>query len=317
MQILKNVEDIVKNVKSVVTLGTFDGLHKAHQAILKETIETAKRIEGRSVVVTFDPHPRTVLDGENSPKLLITTQEKIYLIEKLGLSIDILLVINFTKEFSKISSIDFFKSILFEKIGLSNLVIGYDHNFGKGRAGNAEFLKSLRSDYDFDLQVVDQIVLNGEQISSTHIRKLLLSGEVEQANALLGWNYTLGGKIVEGDKRGRTLGFPTANLKPDDPNKLVPRNGVYLVKAQIDGKIYNGFLNIGFRPTFGDKHEIFIETHIFDFDNNVYGKTMTLEFLQRIRDEKKFSSVNELIEQINKDKEICLRILSNKNITKN
>jgi riboflavin kinase / FMN adenylyltransferase len=314
MQILRNVQDIEKNVNSSITIGTFDGLHKAHQAIIKKTIEVAGKSSGRSVLVTFDPHPRTVLDGVDSPKLLIETDEKIDLIRKLGLSVDYLLIMNFTKEFSKMSSLDFFKEIIFDKIGVSNLIIGYDHNFGNGRTGNAEFLKSLRSRYDFDLHIVDKIVLNDEQVNSTHIRKLLLAGEIQRANALLGWNFTLTGKIIEGSMRGRNIGFPTANLKPGDPNKLVPKNGVYLVKAHFEGITKNGFLNIGSRPTFENSTEVFIETHIFDFNGDVYGKTMTLEFLQFLRDEKKFNSVNELIDQINQDKEICLRILNNKNI---
>lgn len=314
MQIIRSIDHIARNTNSAVTIGTFDGLHKAHQEIIKKSSLIAGQTAGRNVVVTFDPHPRMVLDGENSPRLLITTDEKIELIGKLGLSVDVLLIITFTKEFSRLSSEQFFTEVLFNKVGLNNLIIGYDHNFGKGRAGNAEFLKSMQNKFSFGLNIVDKIMINNEPVNSTHIRRLLTQGEIKRANMLLGWNYSLSGTVVEGSKRGRTIGFPTANLKTDERNKLIPKNGVYLVRVHLDEGRYDGFLNIGFRPTFGDLNEISIETHIFGFEGNIYDKRMTLEFVDYIRDEKKFESKDELIEQINKDKKICLKILNNKNI---
>jgi len=312
MQIVKSIDDIKKDLNSAVTVGAFDGLHKAHQSIIRMSSEVASATSGRNIVITFDPHPRMVIDGLRSPKLLSTTEEKIDLIRKLKLPVDILFIIPFTREFSRLNSQEFFEGILFDKIGFNNLVIGYDHFFGKDREGNVHFLENMKTRIPFGLSVVDKITINNEPVNSTHIRRLILNGEIKRANQLLGWNYLLTGIIVEGNKRGRTIGFPTANLKPLCSDKLIPKNGVYFVKVYLDDDSYYGFLNIGIRPTFENDSEVFIETHIFDFEGDIYNKKMTIEFYDFIRDEKKFNSPEELIDQINKDKQICLQFLNNK-----
>ena len=317
MQVLFNVESIVKDEKSSVTLGTFDGLHYAHQTIIKKTLEEAKKNFGRSVIITFNTHPKVVIDNSKTQMLLLTNEEKIKLIQDLNLSPDILLFLNFDKQFSNISYIDFFENLIIKKIGVKNLILGYDHGFGFRREGGLQYLERVSSKYNFDLRVVGEIAVQGKSVKSTNIRQFLLEGKIEQANLLLGWNYFISGLIVEGMKRGRTIGFPTANISVGDPLKIIPKNGVYLVKAKLDDENYFGFVNIGFRPTFESNKELSIEVNIFDFNKDIYGKNMTIEFIEYIRDEIKFNSVDELKKQINNDKEICLKILNNKNILLN
>jgi len=313
MLLINSIDEIKRDLNSAITIGTFDGLHIAHQAIIRKTREIARINSGRSVIITFDPHPRKVIDGVNSPKMLMTLDEKIEMIEKLGITVDLLLVIPFTKEFSKLSSEYFFKEILFNKIGFNNLIIGYDHFFGKNREGNVEFLKRMKEKFPFNLSIVDKIVIDDSVVNSTRIRNFLLNGEIVKANKLLGWNYFLSGRVIKGDMRGRQLGFPTANLKINNTDKLIPKNGVYFIKIFLDKKQYFGFLNIGFRPTFVESKDIFIEAHIFDFNENIYDKEIKIEFIEFLREEQKFNSAEELTNQLKIDKNKCFEILNNKN----
>ena len=312
MQVLFNIESVIRDEKSSVTLGTFDGLHFAHQKIVKRTLEEAKNNNGRSVVVTFNTHPKVVIDNTKTQILLLTNEEKIKLIQSLNLSPDILLILNFDKELSNMSYVKFFEKIILEKIGVKNLILGYDHSFGFQREGGLQYLDSVKSKYNFDLQVIEEVILQGEAVKSTSIRQFLLEGKIEQANLLLGWNYSISGLIVEGLKRGRTIGFPTANINVNDPLKIIPKNGVYLVKVKLDNGNYFGFVNIGFCPTFESNNKMSIEVNIFDFNEDIYGRNITIEFIEYIREEIKFNSVDELKKQISNDKEICLIILNNK-----
>ncbi len=309
MKLFTDNSQIIKDSNTVVTIGTFDGVHLGHQKILAETAAKAKEYGGRNFLITFDPHPRTVVSENYKMKLLTTTKEKIELLEKFG--IQNTFVVKFTKEFAELSSEDFVREIICKKIGAKHLVIGYDHKFGKDRAGDFHTLSELGEKYDFDVSMVPPVELDGEIISSTLIRRNLLAGKIRKANKMLGREYSLVGKVVKGSMRGRTLGFPTANLEIEDEEKLIPSNGVYVAKVRFAGKIKFGLLNIGFRPTFEDDDQLFIEVHIFDFQEDIYNFELKIEFLEYLRPEIKFGSKEELIAQIEKDKEEAMEFVSN------
>ncbi len=303
-----NDKSNIKIAESVVTIGTFDGLHLGHQQIISKVIKVAEEKKLTSVVVTFDPHPRAVVSKDYNMQLLATLDEKKILFEEL--KIDNLFVINFTLEFAKISSDEFVKNYLIDKLNAKHVVIGYDHKFGKNRNGDKSTLKEFGIKYGFDVTCMDEFQSEGDTISSTVIRNLLQTGEVDTANSYLGRNYSFFGKVVEGAKRGREIGFPTANIEIDNPYKLVPANGVYIVKASLDNQSLYGIMNIGIRPTFENENNKVIEMHIFDFNKNIYGKEIKIEFIKRIRSEKKFNSKEELINQITKDKNFAEEFLS-------
>ena len=308
MQVIRESEKSCYNKNSVVTVGTFDGIHLGHKKIISDLLEIKNQKNLRSVVVTFDPHPQLILRNKHKEiKLLSTTEEKICEFEKLG--IDLLYILNFTKEFAEISAEDFYKKYLIEKIGLSDIVLGYDHNFGKNREGNFDSLKMFSEKFGFGVHKVDEFKINGDRVNSTTIRNLLLEGNVKKASFLLGDNYYFSGKVIYGDKRGRTIGFPTANIQPLSEYKLIPKNGVYFVKAEVKGNMRYGMMNIGNRPTIAENTEIFIEVNLFDFSGEIYGETMKIEFLDFLREEKKFSSLDELVNQIKKDKETCYGLI--------
>ncbi len=307
MQVIREDENNCYNKNSVVTVGTFDGIHLGHKKIISDLIEIKKEKNLRSVVVTFDPHPQLILKNKHHIiKILSTTEEKIKEFEKLG--VDLVFIINFTKDFSETNAEGFYKNYLIEKIGLKDIVIGYDHNFGKNREGNYETLKNFSAKYGFNVHKVDEYKINGERTNSTTIRNLLSEGNIEKASQILGYNYYFTGTVITGDKRGKKIGFPTANIKPISEYKLIPKNGVYFVSAEINNAKYYGMMNIGNRPTIADLNEIFIEVNIFDFDSDIYNETIKIEFLNYLREEKKFSSIEELIAQLNKDKEICKKL---------
>ena len=287
---------------SIITVGTFDGVHLGHRKIIESLSEIAAENSLRKTVVTFEPHPRIVLSDNNAGiKILTTTNEKLNLLEALG--IDIAYVINFTKEFASTSAIDFYKNILIDSIGLSHLVIGYDHMFGKNREGSIETIKPLSRKYNFTYHRVDEFRIHNEIVSSSAIRKLLTVNDVTKANEFLGSPYTLEGEVITGDKRGRQIGFPTANIHPLEPHKLIPSRGVYYVKVTTsDGKEYDGMMNIGYRPTVRFESEMYLEVNIFGFDRDIYGETIKVKFLKYLREEMKFSSLEELVAQLKKDK---------------
>ena len=308
MQIFNDLTEIRRNENSIITLGTYDGVHSGHRQIIQTVVEKAKNASARSFLITFDPHPRKIISSDFKLQLLNTLPEKIELLTSLG--IDNLLIINFTKEFSQLSPDEFILKYLVNGIGLKEVVIGHDHHFGKGRDGDIENLKRLGMNYNFKVSAVQGFMVNDEIVSSTKIRNAVLSGDISKANKLLGRTYSFSGKVVYGDMRGRQLGFPTANLKIDDEDKLLPCIGIYAVECVIDDQKYYGLLSIGSRPTFHETGEIIPEVYLFDFDEDIYEKSVRVNLVKRIRDEQKFSSAEELIQQMNRDKEVGLEILS-------
>lgn len=315
MKIYKSLDDFPDIHRPVVTIGSFDGVHLGHQKILQRINNIAESIQGETVLVSFWPHPRMVLFPESHGiKLLYSFEEKAALLENFG--VDHLLSIPFTKEFSMMESKDFIENILVKKIKTKKLVIGYDHRFGKGREGSFAHLHAEQDRYNFDLEEIPREDIDNVGISSTKIRKALETGNIIRANEFLGRPYNLQGKVIEGDKIGRTIGFPTANIQLDEPNKLVPMDGAYLVRVIIDSTSYEGMLNIGMRPTVSGEHKN-IEVNILDFDQNIYNKTINLQFLEFLRPEKKFESLNALTIQLRKDQKEVMKFFSTLNKSAN
>lgn len=314
MNVYRDITEITRKEKTVVTLGTFDGVHLAHRQILNKVLELAKQKNSagnnsRSFIITFEPHPQEVLKNKTPDiKLLTSLEEKLRLLEKIG--IENVLVIKFTEEFSKTQANEFYKKYIYGSIGLNNLVIGYDHLFGRDRQGDFTTLLGLGEKYGFRVHRVEEIDVDGKPVSSTRIRKALAEGNIEEANRLLGYEYSFDGIVVEGDKVGRTIGYPTVNLKFIKENKVMPNDGIYCVKIVYSGNTYYGMMYHGVRPTLSEGLVRAKEVHIFDFDKNIYGEKLTVSFLTKLRDDKKFTNKEELIEQINKDKEDSLKFLS-------
>lgn len=287
--------------RPVVTIGTFDGVHKGHRSVIEELKKEAVRINGESVVVTFDPHPRHVVAEEESKTLLLNTlTEKIYRFGLLG--IDHLLVISFTTQFATLSYKVFFQQILVDKLHIHTLLVGYDHKFGKDRAGNYEMLRELCAQSDVQIAQAAQLQIANEGVSSSRIRRLLQEGNVEKAADMLAYNYTIKGKVIDGDKIGRTLGFPTANIAKNNPYKLTPKTGVYAVHVYHNYKKYHGMMNIGTRPSISLRNECKIEVHIFNFCEDIYGDELRVSLIKRIRDEQKFESLELLTQQLKEDR---------------
>jgi len=308
LKIIQTISNFNSTENTVVTIGTFDGIHIGHQKILSDLIETAKREKKKSVLLTFFPHPRMVLQKDVSIKLLNTINEKSVLLEKMGL--DYLIIHPFSQEFSRLTALDFVRDILVNKLNTSRLIIGYDHHFGKNREGNIHQLKEYSLLYDFEVEEIPAQDIDDVSVSSTKVRKALHDGNLKTANNYLGYSYMLNGKVVNGKKLGGRIGYPTANLNIKEDYKLIPKTGVYVIKSIIDGTAFSGMMNIGFRPTVSGKHQT-IEAHFFNFDKDLYGKLITVELLYFLREEKKFDSVEELIVQLNTDKENAISYLKN------
>jgi riboflavin kinase / FMN adenylyltransferase len=309
MFIFDDLSEVPYNQNSIITLGTFDGIHLGHRNIIDRLTEHAAANKGRSMLITFDPHPRNVVSDDFKLKILSTRREKIRILEKLG--IDNLFIIRFTKEFASQTADEFFKHFIINGTGISDMIIGYDHHFGKGRSGDIKTLEELGKIYNFGITVVPEVKVNGQIVSSTKIRQALESGDLDTANKFLGRYYTLSGTVISGDKRGRELGFPTANIKVDDKDKVIPALGIYAVEFIVDHKAYKGLLSIGKRPTFYEEGEIVPEVYIYDFSDDIYGKFVTVNIIARLRGEEKFNSVEELISQMKRDKAAGLEIFNN------
>jgi riboflavin kinase/FMN adenylyltransferase len=296
-----------KITKAVVTVGTFDGVHRGHRSILQRLRLLADNSGGETVIITFDPHPRIALGKDSDKlKLLNTPDEKAALLEAAG--IDHMVVIPFTKEFSRMSEHDFIRDVLVKAVGTETLVIGYNHRFGHDRGGDFNSLSAYGLQYGFRVEEMPQEKVKGLGVSSTQIRNALESGEIEKANAMLGYEYPLEGLVVQGDQRGRQLGFPTANILVDFPYKQIPANGVYAVRVEFMGSKYGGMCNIGYRPTFRGT-TCSIEVNIFNFSGDLYQKPIKIRFAGQLRKEKAFDSLEALKEQLSKDKDAAHLIL--------
>lgn len=296
-------------LRPVVTIGTFDGVHLGHRKILDRLSEIAHDTGGETVLFTFQPHPRQVLSpDEHNLRLINTLEEKIGLLQHAG--VDHLVVYPFTREFAALSYKEFVRDILVGQIHTGCLVVGYDHKFGKNREGDFEYLQQCAREYHFRIERLDPLLINEASVSSTLIRQALESGNIGMANQYLGYPYELHGRVVEGLKVGRKIGFPTANIEASEVTKLIPGYGVYAVKIKVMGSLYNGMLNIGSRPTFNQNADNrSIEVNIFNFEGTLYGEEITLVFISKIRDEQKFPGIDALIARLHEDKEAALQIL--------
>jgi len=308
VKIYTNLNDFKSINKPVLTIGTYDGVHLGHQKIIQFLNTKAKKIGGESVVFTFHPHPRMVLHpNDHNLELLQTITERIKKLEQAG--VDHLIVFPFSKEFSRLTAVEFIRDILVNKIGIHTLIVGYDHQFGRNREGTMQHLEELAPLYNFNVEEISAFMKDEVKISSTKIRKSLQTGDITEANQYLGTTFELTGEVVKGDQIGNTINFPTANLNLKEDYKLIPCNGVYAVKVNMDGSNFSGMLNIGFRPTVTDKGEKRIEVNIFDFRKDIYGQTITLKFVKMIRKEKTFANLEELKIQLTKDESKCRVVL--------
>lgn len=307
MIIIEGHQAIPDIQNAVVTSGTFDGVHFGHQKILKKIVKTAKELNGKSVVLTFWPHPRFVLfPEEKTLKLLSTFEEKAQLLEEVG--IDYLVKVEFTKAFSQLSSETFIQNMLVEKLKTKKLIIGYDHRFGKNRSGSFEYLKENSDRFGFEVEEIPRQDIDDVGVSSTKIRQALFHGEVDQAAEFLGRLYSISGTVVEGKKIGSQLGFPTANISVAEDFKLIPKDGAYAVRVRVNDEWHKAMLNVGIRPTVGGLHRV-IETHLFEFDQKIYNQPVEIQFVKYLRDEKKFDSLEGLKVQLQKDKKSALAVL--------
>ena len=306
MSILQSIETYISKEPSVVTIGTFDGVHIGHQKIIKRLVDTASSSHLKSGVLTFFPHPRMVLQKDASIKLINTIDERSEILYGLGL--DYLLVKKFTKEFSRLSAEDFVKKILVDKLNAKKVIIGYDHRFGRNRNADINDLKLFGEKYGFQVEEISAEDINDVSVSSTKIRKALDEGNIVKANTYLGYSFMLTGTINKGKGLGRQLGFPTANITAAESYKLIPKYGAYVVSSQIDGKQVFGMMNIGLNPTVNDNKES-IEVHFFDFDKDIYNKKIQVNLLSRIRDEQKFESIEDLKKQLLIDKTTSLNFI--------
>ncbi|HEY2847419.1 MAG TPA: bifunctional riboflavin kinase/FAD synthetase [Pyrinomonadaceae bacterium] len=297
MRIFHDLENANIAKPTVLTLGVFDGLHLGHQAIMTKVVESAAAAGAVATAITFDPHPRVVLHPESAPPLLQTLDQRLANMEVIG--IEQAIVVKFTREFAAQPAEEFLRNVVKDRLHAKEVYLGKGFAFGKGRGGNIELLRKMSAELGFVADEVEEVQVHGQRVSSSKIRQLLAEGRVNLARRMLGRPYGVEGVVIRGDRRGHTIGFPTANLKPN--NRVVPKFGVYATASLIDGKWRRGVTNIGVRPTFGDELEESIETHLFDFDGELYGDALRVRFLHRIRDERKFNGVDELVAQIGRD----------------
>lgn len=300
MKKFDSIQSFNANTNTVVTIGTFDGVHIGHRKIIDNLIEQAKTTGLKSVILTFFPHPRMVLQKDVSIKLLNTIKERTDILSAAGL--DNLVVHPFSKEFSRLTALEFVRDVLVNQLKIKKIIIGYDHRFGRNRTADINDLIEFGKTFDFEVEQIGAEALDDVAISSTKIRNALKEGDVEKANRYLGYEYMVGGHVVSGKGLGRTIQFPTANINVAETYKLIPQDGVYLVKARLNGEEIFGMTNIGQNPTVSDENTKKIETYFFNFDGDLYGEELQLIFLKRLRDEVKFESVEALRDQLSKDK---------------
>jgi len=303
-----SVFDFNQLKQTIITIGTFDGVHLGHQSILKKVVEAKENNTYESSLLTFFPHPRMVLQQDTSIKLLNTIDEKAELLDKFG--IDNLIIHPFDAAFSNLSAEEFVKEILVDRLNIHKIIIGHDHRFGKNRTADIGDLISFGKKYGFEVEQINAHEIDEIAISSTKIRKALMEGNIKLANQFLGYSYFISGKVIEGKKIGRTLGFPTANIQINESYKLLPKNGVYIVFSEINDIPYFGMMNIGNNPTIGENEQS-IEVHYFDMSENIYNKKLKISILEHIRDERKFNSLSDLQAQLEKDKLFSLNYIQN------
>ena len=308
MNTIQDISKFSSQEKTFVTIGTFDGVHFGHQKIIEKLVSDAKNANKKSVLLTFFPHPRMVLQKDSNIELINTIEEKKSLLQKTGL--DYLIIHPFSKEFSRMTALEFVRDLLVNQLNISKLIIGYDHHFGKNREGNIVQLTEYSHLYDFVVEEIPAQDIDDVSVSSTKIRRALLSGNLKTANNYLGYHFMLNGNVVNGKQLGGKIGYPTANIDVKEDYKLIPKTGVYVVKSNIDGLETFGMMNIGNRPTVDGNHQT-IEVHFFDFNQDLYGKNLTIELLYFLRDEQKFDSISALIHQIKKDEKTAREYIKN------
>jgi riboflavin kinase/FMN adenylyltransferase len=308
LKIFQKTSSFSSEEKTFVTIGTFDGVHFGHQKIIEKLVSEAKKAKKKSVLLTFFPHPRMVLQKDASIELINTIEERATLLEKTGL--DYLIIHPFSREFSRTTALEFVRDILVNQLNISKLIIGYDHHFGKNREGNITQLTEYSHLYDFKVEEIPAQDIDDVSVSSTKIRRALHSGNLKTANNYLGYNFMLNGNVVNGKKLGGKIGYPTANIDVKETYKLIPKTGVYVVKSLIAEEIVFGMMNIGNRPTINGNHQT-IEVHFFDFNKNLYHQNLTIELLYFLRDEQKFDSLELLIDQLKKDELIARDYIKN------
>lgn len=308
MQVYRDIKELPPFRNAVITIGTFDGVHRGHLQIIRQLLDEAAAVDGTAVVITFYPHPKMVIDSGKSPLYLLTTPaEKYRLLAESG--IRHIVEVPFTREFSEQPAFDYIRDFLVEKFRPRTIIIGYDHRFGRNREGNFQLLEQHAPLFGYSVKEIPEHVLRDVTVSSTRIREALLSGNAEVAHEYLGYPYFFHARVIPGDKLGRTIGYPTANLAIDHERKLIPANGVYAVKAFVEGHgEFKGMMNIGMRPTVNGTVRT-LEVHLFDFDASIYGITIRVSLFRKIRDEVRFSGLEALKEQLGKDKESVLRLL--------
>ena len=307
MKIYRSIEDYNEDKRSVVTIGTFDGIHLGHQKILSRLIKSSKNKDLNSVVLTFFPHPRIILNKYNDVKMIDTLDEKIIHLDEIG--IDSLIIHPFDKNFSLLSANQFIKDFLVDKLKIKHIIIGYDHRFGKGREASVTDLKNYADNYDFTVEEIKAQEIEKITVSSTKIRNSINQGDIKTTEKYLGRYFNLTGKVVKGDGLGKKINYPTANIFIEESYKIIPKDGVYLVETIIKDKLFKGMMNIGHRPTIGTNVKS-IEVHLFNFNQDIYGHVISIKMISKIRDEKKFSSIQALKEQLVKDENYCLKLIN-------
>ena len=308
MKVINGIDDYSSKKKSIITIGTFDGIHVGHEKVIRTLVKESLSKNLMANILTFFPHPRMVLNKDSEIKLIDTIKEKEKKLKNLG--VNTLIIHPFTKEFSRMSSVEFTRDILIKKLNVYKIILGYDHRFGKNRESSVEDLIELGIAHNFKVEVIDAKKINSINISSTKIRKAIQTGDIDKANLYLGKYFEINGKVVKGKGIGKKIGFPTANIIIKENYKLIPNKGVYLIKAKIKNRSYYGMMNIGNRPTLNGKNET-LEVNIFNFNENIYEKSLSIFFLNKIRNEIKFDSIEKLSNQLQKDKDYC-KVLINK-----
>lgn len=299
MAVFYNTDELKNFNNAVITIGTFDGVHLGHLTILQQVVAHAKELGGESIVLTFEPHPRKLLFPDQPIRIITPLEEKIKLITQAG--IDHVFVVPFTTSFAALSAEAYIKDFLVKYLHPKGIVIGYDHQFGHDRAGNIKLLQAYENELGFKVYEIPAKQIEDAAVSSTKIRNSLTAGNVTDANKMLGRQYSLKGSVVSGAQLGRTLGFPTANVKPTDAEQIIPGNGVYAIKAILGAETFNGMMNIGIRPTVSQELSLQIEAHLFDFNKDIYNQEIEIVFAERLRDEQRFPSLDALKEQLGND----------------